>query len=217
MVACGAVLRLVVDPHHPEPRKIARAVEALRAGELVAYPTDTVYAMGCDFMDRKAVERLYALKGMKRDQPLSFLLPDLGEIARFGVVSNAAYRLMKRLIPGPYTFVLEATGQVPRPLVIDTRRGKARHRTVGVRVPDHPVTQALIAAHGRPILSTSCTAEDGEPLGAPNEVRDRYERGLDVLVDGGFTGTVTSTVLALIRDELEVLREGKGQTDNLPL
>ena len=211
------MLRLIVDPVHPEPRKIARAVEALRAGELVAYPTDTVYALGCDYEDRKAVERLYALKGMKRSQPLAFLLPDLGEIARFGVVSNAAYRLMKRLIPGPYTFVLEATREVPRPLIVDMKRGRDNRRTVGVRVPEHPVTRAMLAAYGRPILSTSCAGDDGEPLGAPNEVRDRYERGLDVLVDGGYTGTVVSTVLALIRDELEVMREGKGQVDDLPL
>jgi tRNA threonylcarbamoyl adenosine modification protein (Sua5/YciO/YrdC/YwlC family) len=207
------MLRLVIDPVHPEPRKIARAVEALRAGELLGYPTDTVYGLGCDFGDRKAVERLYALKGMKQNQPLAFLLPDLGEIARFGVVSNAAYRLMRRLIPGPYTFVLEATREVPRPLVTD----RNKRRTVGVRVPDHPVAQALIAAHGRPILNTSAAAPDGEPAGAPNEVRDRYERGLDVLIDGGYTGTEVSTVISLVRDELEVLREGKGAVDDLPL
>jgi tRNA threonylcarbamoyl adenosine modification protein (Sua5/YciO/YrdC/YwlC family) len=210
------VLRLVVDPEHPEPRKIARAVEALRHGELLAYPTDTVYALGCDYEDRKAVERLYALKGMKRDQPLAFLLPDLGEIARFGVVSNGAYRLMKRLIPGPYTFVLEATREVPRPLIVDRKHGRDTRRTVGVRVPDHPVTQALLAAAGRPLLSTSCAGDDGEPLGDPNEVRDRYERGLDLLVDGGYTGTQVSTVLSLIRDQLDVLREGKGPVEDLP-
>ena len=205
------MLRLVVDPVHPEPRKIARAVEALRAGQLVGYPTDTVYALGCDFGDRKAVERLYALKGMKSDQPLAFLLPDLGEIARFGVVSNAAYRLMKRLIPGPYTFVLEATREVPRPLVTD----RNKRRTVGVRVPEHPVTRALILAHGRPILSTSAADLEGLPAGAPNDLRDRYQRGLDVLVDGGYTGTEVSTVVSLVGDELEVLREGKGPVEGL--
>lgn len=205
-------LRVIVSPEHPEPRKIARAVEALQHGGLIAYPTDTVYALGCDYADHKAVERLYQLKGMSRKQPLTFLLPDLGEIARFGVVTNAAYRLMKRLVPGPYTFILEATREVPRPLLIERNRKKS----VGVRVPDHSITQALLAAYGRPILSTTATDTEGQPLGDPTEVRDRYERGLDVLVDGGYTGTEPSTVIALVHDELEILREGKGPVDDLP-
>ena len=203
--------RLVVNPEFPEPRKIAHAIKALEKGGLIAYPTDTVYALGCDYDDRQAVESLYRLKGMTARQPLAFMLPDLGEIARFGVVGNAAYRLMKRLIPGPYTFVLEATREVPRPLVIE----RARRKTVGVRVVDHPVVRALLAAHRRPLLSTSATDADGGGIGDPSEVRDRYERGLNALVDGGNTGTEVSTVLSLLHDELEVLRVGKGAIDDL--
>src|SRR5438094_530607 len=112
------MLRLIVNHDHPEPRKIAHAVAALAKGGVIAYPTDTVYALGCDYADRGGVERLYRLKGMSAKQPLAFLLPDLGEIARFGVVTNSAYRLMRRLIPGPYTFVLEATREVPKNLII---------------------------------------------------------------------------------------------------
>ena len=203
--------RLVVNPEFPEPRKITHAIEALAKGGVIAYPTDTVYALGCDYNDRQAVESLYRLKGMTAKQPLSFLLPDLSEIARFGIVGNTAYRLMKRLIPGPYTFILEATREVPKNLLIE----RAKRKTVGVRVVDNPIVKALLAEHRRPLLSTSATDEDGVGLGDPSDVRDRYERGLNALVDGGYTGTDVSTVLSLIHDELEVLRVGKGPIDDL--
>jgi tRNA threonylcarbamoyl adenosine modification protein (Sua5/YciO/YrdC/YwlC family) len=205
------MLRVVVHPEHPEPRKIAHAVSALERGGVIAYPTDTVYALGCDYAERRAVEEVYRLKGMSAKQPLAFLLPDLGEIARFGLVTNSAYRLMRRLIPGPYTFVLEATREVPKNLIIE----RGRRRTVGVRVVDHPVVRALLAARRRPILSTSAVDGEGVGLGDADEVRDRYERGLEVLVDGGYTGTEVSTVLSLVGDEVEVLREGKGALDDL--
>ena len=205
------MIRVQVSPDHPEPRKIGQAVEAVRTGGVIAYPTDTVYALGCDYDDRKAVERIYELKRMSKKQSLAFLLPDLGEIARFGLVSNAAYRLMKRLLPGPYTFILEATREVPKSLVLEHNKRK----TVGVRVPDSRIVQALLAAHGRAILSTSALDADGVTLGDPDDVKERYERGLDVLVDGGYTGTEPSTVISLIRDELEVIREGKGSIDDL--
>ncbi|MSP60879.1 MAG: threonylcarbamoyl-AMP synthase [Myxococcales bacterium] len=205
------MLRLVVHPEHPEPRKLAHAVQHLRQGGVCAYPTDTVYALGCDFEARKAVLRLYEMKGMEPKQPLALLLPDLAEIARYGRVSDSAYRLMKRLVPGPYTFILEATREVPRALMIE----RNKRRTVGVRVPDHPVAQALLAAYGRPILSTTATGPDHAALGDPNEVRDLYGHALDVLIDGGHTETDVSTVLALYRDEVEVIRVGKGSIEGL--
>jgi tRNA threonylcarbamoyl adenosine modification protein (Sua5/YciO/YrdC/YwlC family) len=200
------MLRLIVNPEHPEPRKIAHAIEPLGRGGVIAYPTDTVYALGCDYADRRAVEKLYSLKGMTAKQPLAFLLPDLGEIARFGLVSNAAYRLMRRLVPGPYTFILEATREVPRPLLLE----RNRRRSVGVRVPDCAITQALLRAWGRPILSSSALDAEHVGIGDADEVKARYGAGLDVLVDGGPTGIEVSTVLSLIGDEIEVIREGKG-------
>jgi tRNA threonylcarbamoyl adenosine modification protein (Sua5/YciO/YrdC/YwlC family) len=205
------MLRLIVHPEHPEPRKVGHAVEALGRGGLVGYPTDTVYGLGCDYADRGAVERLYRLKGMSAKQPIAFLLPDLSEIARFGVVSNAAYRLMRRLIPGPYTFVLEATREVPRNLIIERKK----RRSVGVRVVDHPIVAAMLAAHRRPILSTSAVGDDGVGLGDADEVVERYGRGLDVLVDGGPVSTEVSTVVSLVGDEFEVMRVGKGPVDLL--
>lgn len=205
------MLRVQVHPDHPEPRKVGHAQASLSTGGVIAYPTDTVYALGCDFTERKAVERIYEMKRMDRKQSLAFLLPDLGQIARFGVVSNAAYRLMKRLLPGPYTIILEATREVPRNLILE----RNKRRTVGVRVPDSKIVQALLAVHGRPILSTSALDEEGNSLGDPDDVKARYERNLDVLVDGGYTGTEPSTVIALIGDELEIVREGKGPVDDL--
>ncbi len=205
------MLRLVVHPEHPEPRKLAHAVASLARGGVVAYPTDTVYAIGCDFAERKAIDRIYAMKRMQERQPLTLLLPDLGEAARFGVITDAAYRLMKRLLPGPYTFVLEATREVPR-MVMGERR---KRRTVGLRVLDHPVALALLRSWGKPILSTSATGDEHAGLGDPNEVRDRYGNDLDVLVDGGYTDTDVSTVVSLIHDEIEVIRAGKGSIDAL--
>lgn len=205
------MLRLVVNPEHPEPRKLAHAVASLARGGVVAYPTDTVYAIGCDASERKAIDRIYALKGMEERKPMTLLLPDLSQAARFGVVSDSAYRLMRRLLPGPYTFVLEATREVPK-MVMGERR---RRRTVGLRVPDHAVALALLRAYGRPILSTSALGDDRAGLGDPNEVRDRYANGLDVLVDGGYTDTDVSTVVALIHDEIEVIRVGKGAVEEL--
>lgn len=204
------MLRLVVNPTHPEPRKIDLAVEILRKGGVIAYPTDTVYALGCDYGERRAVEKLYAMKGMTAKQPLAFILPDLSQIATFGLVSNTAYRLMRRILPGPYTVVLEATREVPKNLIIE----RDKRKTVGVRVPEHPVTQALVRAHGRPLLSTSAVDREHQSLSDPSDVRDAFPQ-LDALVDGGYTGLDVSTVISLIRDEFAVLREGKGPVDNL--
>jgi tRNA threonylcarbamoyl adenosine modification protein (Sua5/YciO/YrdC/YwlC family) len=205
------MIRLEVHLDHPEPRKIGQAAQALERGGLIAYPTDTVYGLGCDFHNHEAVTRLYRLKGMSAKQPLAVLLPDLSEIARFGVVSNEGYRLMRRLIPGPYTFILEATREVPRTLTVD----RNKRRTVGVRVASHPVVEALLAAHRSPILSTSAVKEDGSAIDDPDDVRDRYSKGLDVLLDSGLTGAEVSTILSLVGDEIEVVREGKGPIDHL--
>src|SRR5262249_28956753 len=157
---------------------------------------------GCELGDRRAIDRLYALKKMPADQPLALLLADLGEAARFGKVSDAAYRLMKRLVPGPFTFILEATREGPRALLIE----RDKRRTIGLRVPDHPVAQSLLRAWAAPILSTSATGPEREGLGDPNEVRDRFGHGLDALVDGGYTETQVSTVVSLVGDQIEVVR-----------
>jgi tRNA threonylcarbamoyl adenosine modification protein (Sua5/YciO/YrdC/YwlC family) len=193
-------MRLSVHPTTPEPRKIARAVEVLKKGGVIAYPTDTVYGIGCDLFEKKAIERVYTVKGMRRDQPLAFLCADLSDIARFALVSDEAYRTMRRLVPGPYTFILPATREVPKMVIL-------KQKTVGIRVPDHPVAQALLRALGGPIISTSAS-RGGEVLTDPEEIEDLFP--LDVVLDAGPSGLEASTVLAFRSEGIEVIRQGKG-------
>jgi len=196
---------LPINPAHPEPRKIARAVEILQGGGVIAYPTGTVYGIGCNLMDRKAIERVYTIKGAAQKKPFSFLCYDLSDIARYARVDDAAYRIMRRLVPGPYTFVLQATKEVPR-LVLTKRN------TVGIRVPDHPVARLLLQQLGQPIISTSAS-KDGRIEADPVEI-DRAFPGLDLVLDAGPGGHVPSTVLAILDNgQIEVLREGSGPID----
>jgi tRNA threonylcarbamoyl adenosine modification protein (Sua5/YciO/YrdC/YwlC family) len=197
---------LAVHPQHPEPRKIARAVDVLGSGGLIAYPTDTVYAIGCVLDAKKAIERLRALKGTG-DRPLTLLCPDLSEIARYAVLDNQAYRLMRRLCPGPYCFVLSATRELPKMLV-------SRQRTVGVRVPAHAVVAAITRGLGRPLLSTSAGRHGAEACTHAREIDDRFP-GLELILDGGWGGLQPSTVLDLSRGAVDVLREGAGPIDTL--
>lgn len=198
--------RVVIDPVHPEPRKVRFAVEHLQKGEVLAYPTDTVYGLGCDMTERGAVERLYQMKGMREDRKLAFLFPTLAEVSQYAVLSDLAYQVCKKILPGPYTVVLPAKRWVPRALM-------DKRKQVGVRIPDNLVVQAILAELGRPIVSTSATGAEGEGLGDAEDVRDRYEHQLDILVDGGLCDTAPSTVISLIDDQLEIIREGKGPID----
>ena len=196
---------LPINPAHPEPRKIARAVEVLKSGGVIAYPTGTVYGIGCNLMDRKAIDRVYAIKGATQKKPFSFLCYDLSDIARYARVDDAAYRIMRRLVPGPYTFVLEATKEVPK-LVLTKRN------TVGIRVPDHPASRMLLQQLGEPIISTSAS-KDGRIETDPAEI-DHLFAGLDLVLDAGPGGHVPSTVLAILENgQIEVLREGAGPID----
>ena len=143
-------MRLEIHPTHPQGRKVAKTVETLRRGGVIVYPTDTCYALGCDIFQKKAIDRIYRIKQMKKDQPLAFVCPDLGDIARYAVVDNRNYRLMRRLLPGPYTFILPATREVPRILMM-------KRKTVGIRVPHHEVALEIVRELGNPIVSTSAT------------------------------------------------------------
>lgn len=196
-----------INPEHPEPRKIKRAVEALQKGEVIAYPTDVAYALGCDLGSRPGIERLYQVKRMERSQPLAFLCPDLSDIARYAVVDNPSYRLLRRIVPGPYTFLLPATREVPRLL-------QSKRRTIGLRVPDHPVTLALVRALGRPILSTTAAEHGAEPLIDPREVAVMFP-GATIVLDAGFGRPAVTTVLDLSTGQIEIVRQGAGPTDDL--
>jgi tRNA threonylcarbamoyl adenosine modification protein (Sua5/YciO/YrdC/YwlC family) len=197
---------LAVDMNHPQPRHVQRAVEVLERGGLLAYPTDTYYGLGCDLFSKKAIERLYQLKGRDKKKPLSFLCPDLSDVAKYAHVSNFAYRTMKSLTPGAFTFVLEATRQVPEMMM-------TRQKQVGIRVPDSALARALAAGLGRPIVTTSATDTDGEPLVDPKDIKDALGHGLELILDGGVKLTEPSTVVSLIGDSLEILRQGKGRLE----
>lgn len=199
-------MRLEINRQHPEPRKIERAVSVLRDDGVIAYPTDTVYGLGCDITSKKAVERIYRMKRMKPDQPLAFICPDLGDLAKYAIVDDRTYRLMRRLTPGPYCFILEATREVPRIL-------QMKRKTVGIRVPHDEVALALVRALGNPIVSSTASKE-GEPLVDPAEI-DATFHGLDLVLDGGFGGLTPSTVLDLTGRDIVVVREGAGPIDTL--
>jgi len=197
---------LSVNPTHPEPRKIRRAVEALEAGEIIGYPTDSAYGLGCDLFNKKAIDRLYQIKGMERSHQLSFICPDLSHIARFAIVEDQTYRLLRRFLPGPYTFILLATREVPK-LV------QSKKKTVGIRVPNHAITQALVHEFGRPILSTTAVRPGEDPHVDPKEIDEAF-RGLALVLDGGPPHSLLpTTVVDLTQDFPQLVREGAGPID----
>jgi len=199
-------MRIEIHPTHPQARRVQQAVDVLRRGGVIVYPTGTVYGLGCDIHQKKAVERIYQIRQLKKDHPLSFMCPDLSKIARYAHVDDFAYRIMKRLVPGPYTFVLRATREVPKLLV-------RKQKTVGIRVPDDTIALALLNELGSPIVSTSAII-DGEALNDPDELHARFPH-VDAFVDGGWGGIEPSTVIDLTGDEAVVLREGAGPIDVL--
>jgi len=198
---------LPINPNHPEPRKIKRAVDLLEGGGVIAYPTDTVYGLGCDLLSKQAIERLYQIKGMHRDKSLAFICPDLSDIARYAVVENAAYRVLRRFLPGPYCFILPATREVPK--MVQTRQ-----KTVGIRVPNHPVTLDLVRALGRPLISTTASVPGTEPLVDPWEISEQFP-GLEIVLDAGPGGSVPTTVVDLSSGAIEIVREGAGPIEEL--
>ncbi len=181
-------------------------MEVVRRGGVIVYPTGTVYGLGCDIHQKKAVERIYQIRQLQKDHPLSFMCPDLSKIAHYAHVDDSAYRIMKRLVPGPYTFVLRATRDVPKLLM-------RKRKTVGIRVPDDPIALALLHELGSPIVSTSAII-DGEVLNDPDELHARFPH-VDAFVDGGWGGIEPSTIIDLTGDEAVILREGAGPVDFL--
>ena len=194
---------LSVHPQSPQSRHIQRAVESLRDGGVVVYPTDTVYGLGCDITSKHALERIVRIKGRDPKKPLSFVCADLTHISRYARVSNMAYRILKRFLPGAYTFVLEASSEVPKMLL-------TRQKTVGIRVPEHAVCSALVKELGNPILSTSANPAGADPLNNPREIQEILGKQVDFILDSGVLAQVPSTVVSLVDDRVQVLREGAG-------
>jgi tRNA threonylcarbamoyl adenosine modification protein (Sua5/YciO/YrdC/YwlC family) len=205
-----------LHPDNPQGRSIDQIKAALQGGAVMLYPTDTVYAIGCDLFSKSAVQRVRQIKQLSNDKPLTFLCSSLSNIAQYAVVHDSAYRIMRRLIPGPYTFLMPATKLVPK-LVMNPKR-----RTTGIRVPDHPISMALLESLGNPIISTSAPLlANGEPTNGnvlkPNydttrfELFDCLEKLVDVIVDSGTEpGFQVSTILDLTEEEPIVVRKGLG-------
>lgn len=198
---------LELDSKRPSPRHLQRAVEVLEKDGLVAYPTDTYYAVGCSLGSKRGIERLYQLKGRDRKKPLGLLCADLERVADYAKVSNFAYRTMKSLVPGAFTFILPATRFVPEVL-------QSRQAEVGIRVPDASIPRELARMLGKPLVTTSATAHDGTVLVDAREIKEALGKQLDlVLDDGGIRHLEASTVVSLMQDQLEILRQGKGELE----
>ncbi|MEZ4460135.1 MAG: L-threonylcarbamoyladenylate synthase [bacterium] len=200
-----------MNGEHPQPRKIQQVVEILQRGGLVAYPTDTVYGIGCDIMNREAVTRLHKLvsdiKNQPEHSPLSFICKDLSSIADYAFINDHAYRIMRRLLPGPYTFVLEATKLVPKIML-------AKRKTVGIRVPASEITTAIVEALGNPITTTSATLGDGELIPDPWTIENLFGHAVDAVIDGGYLFPAPSTVIDFTTDYPTIIRQGKGPVDD---
>jgi len=201
---------LAIDPEHPQPRLVDRAVQALASGGLLAFPTDTYYGLGCDLFDKRAIERIYQLKQLPRFHELSFLCADLAEVSRYAVVENAAYRVLRRKTPGPFTFILPATRLVPD-LVL------RRQKTVGIRVPRSPIALEIVRRLSHPLISTSAATPDGEVLIDARDIKEKLGHGLDLILDGGYQPSEPSTVIDLTGPEPRVVRQGKGDASDLLL
>jgi tRNA threonylcarbamoyl adenosine modification protein (Sua5/YciO/YrdC/YwlC family) len=194
-----------IHPTHPQPRLVKRAAEIVRRGGLIAYPTDSCYALGCHLGDARALERLRRVRGIDERHHLTLMCRDLSEIATYAIVDDARYRVLKIVAPGSYTFILRARRPVPRRLM------HPRKKTVGMRVPGHPVAHALLVELGEPMLSaTLLLPGETQPLADPEEMRLRLEHQIDLVVDAGAGGVEPSTVIDLSGDVPLVLRKGKG-------
>jgi len=197
---------LQLNPTHPQPRHVARVAQVLANDGVIVYPTDTVYGLGCDIKSRKALERVRRIKKMDNKRHLSFVFADLKSIAEYAQVSDNAYKILRRYLPGPYTFVLKATRLVPR--IVLTKRNE-----VGIRIPDNRICQALLKELGNPILSSSVRMPDEQLLDDPIEIDKMYKSQVDLVVDGGVFLPEPSSVISLLDDQPTIIREGKGDVD----
>lgn len=196
-----------VHPLNPEPRKLKKIVEALLRGALIAYPTDTTYGLGCDLLNKNAIDELYRVKGMPKQQMLALMCLDLSDIARYASVDNRAYRTLRRILPGPYTCILPATREVPK--IIAQKR-----QQIGIRVPAAEIPRALARELGRPLLATTAGPPGGEALQWPEDIARAYPQ-LAYVIDAGPGGVTPTTVVDLTGEEPVIVREGAGAIDVL--
>ena len=192
-----------INSQNPQMRLIRKAAEILRDGGIVIYPTDTAYGLGCDLFNKRGIEKIYRIKRRSEKQPFSFVCADLKDISRYARVSDYAYKTMKRLLPGPYTFILEASRLVPKIIL-------PKRQTTGIRVPDNRICLALVGELGQPVISTSVKDDDGELMTDPAEMDRKFRHCVDLVIDGGIQASGQSSVINLVDDRTEVIRIGKG-------
>jgi len=198
-------MMISINPDNPQQRLIDQVVTCLQKGGIIAYPTDTIYGVGCDIFNKKGIKKIHQLKQRDARKPFSFICADLSEISRYAKVSNMAFKIMKRHLPGPYTFVLDASREVPD--LVTTKQ-----RTVGVRIPDNKIVMEIVRALGQPIVTTSANVSGDETYQDPGLIADDWGKVLDIVVDGGLLYGEPSTVISLRNDDIEVLRQGCGDT-----
>ena len=194
---------IAINPKNPQRRLIRRVVEVLEGGGVIGYPTDTIYGVGCDLFNQEAIRKIHRLKKLEDKKPLSFICSDLKDISRYAYVSNYAYKMMKRLLPGPYTFVLKATKLVPKIAM-------TKQNTVGIRIPDNKICLGLVKELGHPIISTSVYKPDEGLFNEPAEIEERFGKQLDLVIDGGVIVAEHSSIIDLTGDSPKVIRKGKG-------
>ena len=199
-----------VHPDNPQPRRVAEIVETIREGGLIAYPTDSSYAFGCHIGDKRAMDRIRRIRRTDKNHNFTLVCSDLSEISTYARVDNWAYRMLKAMTPGPYTFILPATREVPK------RLQHPKRRTIGLRVPDHALVRAVLDSLGEPIMSSTLLLPgDDLPLTDPHEIEERIGHEIDLIIDAGATGIEPTSVLDLSEGTVEVLRVGRGDVSAL--
>lgn len=198
---------LTIHPKNPEMRKIRQVIEILKQGAVIAYPTDTVYALGCDLLNKKAIEQLYQIKGILHDHPLSLVCAEMKDISTYATMENPTYRIIRHLLPGPYTCILPATREVPKTIL-------PKRKEIGIRVPNTPILQVLIQELGNPLVSTTAETSDGSPMQWPEDIAKAYPR-LALVIDGGLGGIDPTTVIDFTQEPPVVVRQGAGPVDFL--
>jgi tRNA threonylcarbamoyl adenosine modification protein (Sua5/YciO/YrdC/YwlC family) len=195
-----------VHPSNPQDRLIRQVVDFLKAGGVIIYPTDTIYGLGCDIFQHKAIERICRIKNVQPQKAnFSFVCYDLGDLSHYAKqLDTPVYRTLKQYLPGPYTFILEASKEVPKIL-------KTKKDTVGIRVPDNKIARCIVKELGNPILSASLPGDNVEDYTDPDVIHDKFEKLVDVVIDGGIGGIIPSTIIDFTRPEPEVIREGAGE------
>ena len=194
---------LSINAQNPQMRLVRKAVDVLESGGIIIYPTDTVYGLGCDLFNKKAIEKIYEIKRRNRNKPLSFVCADLSDISTYAAVPNYAYKIMRHLLPGPYTFILSASRMVPKIIM-------PKRREVGIRIPDNLICLTLVREFGRPIIGTSVKNADGEIITDPEEMEEMHKHAVDCVIDGGIVGDELSSVVSLVEDPPRIIRAGKG-------